>query len=260
MIKPLKTAELAVDAHARLKVLATQAPLSANSVFSNYKSRNVSLWSNGWTRRIDLTGVSWSQKQSGTAITPRHIVFAAHYKMKTGSVIRFHDRDGQPHRRTVQDLISFRNRDDAARADIAVALLDEPLPSGVKSYRLLPPRNDYGQTLPGCPVLVTEQKRRVFIHQVNRQVGSSIFFHQHPDFPASLYKYLVMGDSGNPSFLLVGGEPVLIQTHTGGGSGAGPFYSEPSIFAALQAAVAKLDPSYQIRTVPLDPASSSFTR
>ncbi|MDG1671900.1 MAG: hypothetical protein P8H96_13615, partial [Akkermansiaceae bacterium] len=37
-------------------------------------------------------------------------------------------------------------------------------------------------------------------------------------------KKLIKGDSGNPSFLIDGQELVLVETHTSGGPGAGPFY------------------------------------
>ena len=249
----LKTQELATDGDTRLKTLAAQLPLEANAIFTNYRPKGPAQWANGWPRRIDLTGVSWSQKQAGTAITPRHIVLAAHYPIKKGKILTFHDRSGKAHTRTIQRRISLRKGENESRADITVALLDRPLPPEIKSYRLLPPRSDYGHTLPGCPALVTEQQRRLFIHQVSRQAGRIIAFKKNPNYPEKLYKGLIKGDSGNPSFLLVGGEPVLIETHTGGGGGAGPFYSEPKVFAALEAAVAELDPSYRIKTVPLDP-------
>lgn len=252
--KALKTTELANDGDQRLKLLASQTDLTKNALFTGYRQRAPSQWSTGWTRRIDFTGVSWSQRQAGTAITPRHIVVAAHYPIKAGKSITFHDRSGVAHTRKLTERVSLRaKRADGDRHDITVILLDKPLPPSIKSYRLLPPRTDYEHALPGCPVLVTEQDRRVFLHQVRRVATRSISFQKNPNFSDSLYKSLIKGDSGNPSFLLVGGEPILIETHTGGGPGSGPFYSDPAVFKALQEAVAKLDPSYRIRTVPLDP-------
>lgn len=252
-LKALKTTELAADGKKRLDILADQTGLTSNSIFTQYRKRSTSQWNHSWPRRIDFSGVSWSQKQAGAAITPRHIVYAAHYPIKINNTITFHDRAGTVHSRKIIKVISFRKRKDDARSDIAIALLDKALPSSVKTYRLLPPRTDYEHTLPGAPALVTEQGRRVFIHQVKRATGKYISFQKNPDYPESLYKPLIKGDSGNPSFLLVGGEPVLVETHTGGGGGGGPFYSSPVIFAALQKAVAELDSSYRIKTVPLDP-------
>ena len=251
--RALKTTELASDSKKRLDLLASQTGLTNNSIFAKYQKRSTAQWSHHWPYRIDFSGISWSQRQAGTAITPRHIVLAAHYLIKLNKEITFHDRTGAVHSRKIIKIVSFRKREDEARSDIAVALLDTPLPPSVKTYRLLPPRTDYEHTLPGAPVLVTEQGRRVFIHQVRRTTAKHISFQKNPDYPESLYKPLIKGDSGNPSFLLVGGEPVLIETHTGGGGGTGPFYSAPPLFKALTEAVAALDPEYQIQTVPLDP-------
>ncbi|MDQ8192605.1 hypothetical protein [Roseibacillus persicicus] len=251
--RALRTTELADDANQRLKTLDSQTPLTTISLFTKYQKRSVSQWNSGWTRRIDFTGVSWSHRQAGTAITPRHLVFAGHYPLKVGTSLTFHDRSGMVVGRKIEKLVSFRNRKEGLRADVAVALLDRPLPPSIKTYRLLPPREDYSHTLPGCPVLVTEQNRRVFIHQIRGCSGRVISFQKHPNFPDRLYKNLIKGDSGHPSFLLVGGEPVLIETHTGGGGGSGPFYSSPALFKAVTEAVAKLDPTYQVKTIPLDP-------
>lgn len=254
-VKALKTTELKTDSQSRLQLLGSQADLSSNSLFSSYQKKTTSSWTKGWTRKLDFSGVSWSQRQAGTAITPRHIVFAAHFPIKIGKSITFHERSGIVHSRKIVKVISFRGQKVALekRSDIAVALLDTPLPPSIKNYRLLPPRTDYSHTLPGTPVVVTEQGRRAFIHQVRNASSKSISFERNKNVPESLYKPLIKGDSGHPSFLLVGGELVLIETHTGGGGGSGPFYSSAPLFKALQEAVAKLDPSYRIRTVPLDP-------
>lgn len=251
--RPLRTTELANDSEQRIALLAKQLPLTANGVFTTYAPRGRAQWSPGWPRRLDLTGVSWSQKRAGTAITRRHIVLAAHYALRNGSEITFHDRRGAPHKRRIINSISLNREPGPGRSDINVALLDTPLPSSIKTYRLLPPRSDYGHTLPGCPAFVTDQQRRVHIHRIARQSNATISFRKHPELPDEVYKSLITGDSGHPSFLLVGGEPVLIETHTGGGGGSGPFYSSPANFEKLQEAVAKLDPNYQIETVPLDP-------
>ncbi|MGJ8725507.1 MAG: hypothetical protein ACSHYB_13190 [Roseibacillus sp.] len=253
--KALKTAELANDAQQRLSILANQTDLQNNSLFTAYRPKTTSQWNSGWTRRLDFTGVSWTHRQAGTAITPRHIVFAAHYLLKTGRTITFHDRSGAVHSRKIEKVISFRGKQVAEehRSDIAVALLDRPLPPSIKTYRLLPPRSDYGHALVGNPVIITEQGRRAFIHKVRRQFMKSVSFGKNEHVPQSLYKNLIKGDSGHPSFLLIGGELVLIETHTGGGSGSGPFYSNPLLFKGLEKAVAELDPRYKIKTVPLDP-------
>ncbi len=250
--KALKTSELNADGRQRLKTLSTQVDLNQNALFSQYRTSDGAKWNSGWTRRIDFSGVSWNHRQAGTAVTPRHIVLAAHYQLKVGTSVIFHERSGKAHRRKIKRVISL-NKKEGLRTDIAVALLDTPLPPTIKTYRLLPPREDYSHALIGSPTLITEQKRRVFLHKIRGINNNYISFQKDDSFSENLYKSLIKGDSGNPSFLLVGGEPVLIETHTGGGGGSGPFYSSPSIFKLLEETVAELDPAYRLQTVPLDP-------
>ena len=58
--------------------------------------------------------------------------------------------------------------------------------------------------------------------------------------PKGFYEALITGDSGNPSFVLVRGEPVLLETHYTGGAGAGPFYGSARIQEGIRAAIAEL--------------------
>ncbi|MEM9081764.1 MAG: hypothetical protein AAGC74_13855, partial [Verrucomicrobiota bacterium] len=248
--KPLKTTELREDANQRLTQLLKGSKLGSNQVFKRF-SQKKGIWSQQWPRRLDLTGINWLNKQAGVAITPRHLVHAAHYPyFPHTKEILFHDREGNPHKRKIARRITLQN--EHFKTDIAIVLLAEPLPPSIKTYRLLPPRTDYPHTLENAPVITTNQFRELHIHAINRIGNRGVSFRKNPLFPTH-YKNLIKGDSGHPSFLLVGGEPVLIQTHSGGGAGSGPFYSDPDVFAALVKACANLDPNYQIQTVPLDP-------
>lgn len=249
----LKVDDLRPDADRRLASLLAGTD-SDHRVFKRYNPNGPAQWSSAWTRRFDMTGIAWNRKRAGTAITPRHIVYAAHYQHKIGTKLVFHDRTGKPHTRKVVAGSGRLVLPSGWRTDIAVGLLDKPLPPSIKTYRLLPPRSDYDQILPGCPVLVTEQKRTLRIHQVRNLYNKNIAFLRNDRVSELHYKGLVVGDSGHPSFLIVGGEPVLLETHTGGGSGSGPFYSDPEVFKELRKAVAKLDSNYSVQTVPLDPA------
>jgi len=250
--KPLKVTELQQDSENRLALLAQQTSLSNNAVFSGYRANAASNWQNNWTRRIDLSGVSWSQRQAGTAITPRHIVYAGHYPIKKNKPISFHDRQGNLHRRKIIKAISLRRKELPVKFDVIVGLLDLPLPPEVKTYRLLPLRSDYQHTLIDVPILVTEQKRQVFINRIRRVTGRNLSMKYDKEETLWPTKPLVKGDSGHPSFILVGGEPVLVETHTGGGSGTGPFYSGEELLPNLEKAVADLDASYRIQYIPLD--------
>ena len=128
------------------------------------------------------------------------------------------------------------------------------MPKGYKVYPLLKPEPTLGEKLKGEFVLVTDQNKRVFVHEVGnvskRANGySNIGLRYDAAKQIGYGKILVMGDSGNPSFVMVRGEPVLIETHHTGGAGAGPFYGDVDLQEKLKAAIQALGGSGSIRTV-----------
>ena len=238
----LSVATIRTDSDQRFTALLDGA--TDNTIITNYATDRPSSWGKNFTRRLDFTGVAWDDTRTATAVSPVHVVMAAHYQRPVGSTIVFHDRSGKPQRRTLVSVESL------GFADVAVGKLDSPLPSGVKPYRLLPPSAGYG-SLTGCLALVTDQQRRALVHEISAIQGNGLSF-RHSGRVSSLFrKDLVTGDSGHPSFLLVGGEMVLIGTHTSGGPGSGPFYSSPQVFSAVNAAMTRLGGGYQLSIVPL---------
>jgi hypothetical protein len=216
-----------------------------NTIITNYAADRPTSWGGNFTRRLDFTGVAWDDTRTATAVSPLHVVMAAHYQRPVGSSIVFHDRSGRPQRRTLVAVESL-----SGIADVTVGQLDSPLPSGVKPYRLLPPSANY-RSLAGCLALVTDQQRRAFVHEIASIQGNSLSFRHSQRLSPLLRKQLIVGDSGHPSFLLVGGEMVLIGTHTSGGPGSGPFYSSPQLFSAIDAAMGRLGGGYRLSVVPL---------
>ncbi len=212
-------------------------------IFKSYSSRNNAVMQSGWIRSLDMSGVSFDQKRTATLITRRHVVMARHFSRKIGDAVVFHDREGQKLRRT---LI----RTSPGFGDVMVGLLDEPVPTGYHVYALPRPRQDWSGLL-NRSVIVTDQNRRVFVHEVQRVGPEHISFKFDTEEKHGWYKKLIVGDSGNPSFIIAGGELVLVETHTTGGPGAGPFYGGMQVQDAVKKAVAELDSTYQIRTVNL---------
>jgi hypothetical protein len=125
--------------------------------------------------------------------------------------------------------------------------LDRPVP--VRHYRVLAPRSDYGALLKGVPVPATNYRRYVMVHAVAAVSGGVIRF--GPSDMPGVAGRLIVGDSGNPSFLLVNGEPVLVETHSAGGFGSGPFFSDPENFAAINGMMRELGCGEQLETVPV---------
>jgi hypothetical protein len=164
---------------------------------------------------------------------------ASHYRRKPGAKVVFHNRMGKRIERTLVDVIEVVG-------DVAVGLLDLDVPPDLKVYTLPTLRKD-SLLLKGTTAVVTDQNRRIFFHEIERAGSTSITF-RHPKVAKHGWgKNLVKGDSGNPSFFISEDELVLIETHTSGGAGSGPFYGSPLIQEKLSAAITTLAPGYALR-------------
>ncbi len=216
-------------------------------IFKTYNANGDSVMNTTWTRKFDASGISFNDKRTCTLITRQHVVMASHYKRPIPSSVIFHDRNGKQLSRI---LVSAQN----VSGDCAVGLLNQPVPSGYKVYPLLAPEPTLGEKIKGEFVLVTDQKKRVFVHEVrgvSKQANnySMIFLKYDASKKTGYGKMLISGDSGNPSFVMVNGEPVLIETHHTGGAGAGPFYGDADLQAKLRSAIKSIGGSGMFRTV-----------
>ena len=240
---------LATRINAETRAILPSKP-GQNWIFDAYVSRNSPdvAWSRSWTKAVDFSGVAWEQPQTLTMVSPRHAVMGRHYQRPPQSqFVIFHQRNG----REVQRTIIGR---EFLTADIAVVLLHDDVPAGIKTYPVLAPSDSYAEQLPGALALVTDRERKVHVHAVRTVNGGSIAFTQATSLPEGFFEALTVGDSGNPAFLIVRGQPVLIETHTTGGAGAGPFYGDPTNVEEINTAMRRLSeahdaPVYQLRTV-----------
>lgn len=218
-------------------------PGAPPAIFQRYSPERNAKMATGWTQNIDMSGVSFNDPRTATLITPRHVLMAKHYARPPAAPVIFHDRTGK---RLLRKIIGFQ----PASGDTIVGLLDEPVPSDYHSYPLPAPTTPPSALL-GKHVIVSDQKRNLFIHLIS-SIDSGIVTFQHD--PAKLHGWsvnLVSGDSGNPSFIISGKNLILLQTHTTGGPGAGPYLGDPTVQSSIRTAVQKLDPTYRIRTLPL---------
>lgn len=215
-------------------------PKGAPDIFKKYSTTGDATMMGGWVRNFDFSGVSFDQRQTATLVTRRHVVMANHYKRKIGGVLIFHSRQGK---RIIRSLTGVQK----VFGDVAVGLLNQEVPEGYKVYPLPAPREDYSH-LVGRPAAVTDQKMRVFFHDVTViNKVRMVFKHQKPA-RNGWGKTLIGGDSGNPSFMISDGELVLVETHSTGGGGAGPFYGGVRLQQRLQEAITQLAPGYRFRT------------
>lgn len=203
------------------------------SLFVYYNPKTPSKWQNNWTSEMDLTGVSWNDSRTATLISPSFVVMAAHYARPPSVPVMFHDKRGNPHERFIVGVKSLREI-----GDIIVARLHLPLPPEVKPYRFA----KAGEATLGKPVIVTDQTKTLSVHRIEAIMGGVIRFGYHPELNPIYQRNLISGDSGNPSFLLENGELVLLETHTTGGAGAGPFFGDPAVQDAVRKAMLDLTP------------------
>lgn len=218
-------------------------PYQSPNIFKKYNAKGHAQLNDGWTAKFDASGISFNSKRTCTLITPRHVIMAKHYTRPVLTPVVFHDRQGK---RQVRQIVTIKN---LSGGDYSVGLLDQPLPANYTPYPLLRPSADYPTRLPGEYVLVTDQNRRLFVHQIAAIRGGSIAFKFDPSHKNGYRKKLVTGDSGNPSFVMRRGRPVLIETHTGGGPGVGPFYGDARVQAEISKAIEETDRRYALRTV-----------
>jgi hypothetical protein len=201
------------------------------AVFAMYNYHGTALRRNNWTSRLDLTGVSWNDPRTATAVSRNHVVMAAHFIRPSEVPLIFHDRAGNRHVRTlaaVQALTSV--------GDIAIGRLNQPLPPGVKHYRFA----GQADAVPMKLVFVTDQKMTVSLHRLGQAGAGRVVLGYDPKIPKTYWRNLVVGDSGNPAFIERDGELLLLTTFTTGGPGTGPFYGEPAVREAVMAAIGTL--------------------
>lgn len=200
------------------------------SLFTYYQPKGQSKWKNNWTAGLDFTGVSWNDPRTATLISPIHVAMAAHFPRDSHTPVMFHDRSGKPVERYIVASKAIPG------SDIAIGKLNLAVPANIKKYRLA---NAADATI-GRTVIITDQTMTASIHQISRVGGKGIGFSFIQSLDPAYRRNLIVGDSGNPTFLLKNGDLYLLETHTTGGPGAGPFYGSPEIQSAIQSAMSEL--------------------
>lgn len=224
---------------------ARRGPGGDPDIFRHYNKVGDSEIAVGWPGgMLDTSGVSFDQRQTATLVSRRHVVMAAHFQRHIGAKVIFHDRQGKFLERTLIKKAKVFG-------DVAVGLLDRPVPPGYRTYPLPLPTTD-PTSLVGRAVVVTDQNHRLFFHKVQRVSTVGIGFIHDAEDKYGWGKNLVSGDSGNPSFLMVGRQLVLLETHTTGGAGAGPYYGNVTLQEKLREVMAGMDPAFTFRTVSVN--------
>jgi hypothetical protein len=231
--------------------LLNKNPNIAKNVYStqNHSTstyvRNIECWAYG----LDLTCMSpWNTNgantRAGTLISPSHLVFASHYEIDIGSKIRFVSLNNEVIERTLVDKIACGN-------DASLGLLDSDVPNSISFAKMLPSNwssylptiyrnsayiNNY--TIYKIPILSLDQEEKALVKEffaVDRTVvtvtkpptqnyldPNNNYNNTYPN-RLTFYEEIIGGDSGNPSFLIINNQLVLITTWLSNDSG--PFYT-----------------------------------
>lgn len=221
-------------------------------------TRNLSCWA----ATLDLTAVSpWNSlggaTRAGTAITPRHIIQAHHYPLAVGNTIRFVTNANAVVTREVDAIQSITT----GGADIQIALLDQALPSTISPVSFAPATlYDYLPSLVDWPVplLAFDFSENALIVETNPEryttAGSNptaAFTRNATGDFVPFTEPIIGGDSGNPIFLVIDGEPVLFSHWTS--PTAGPAYH--MLLTEIASALTSLGGGYSLTTASL----SAFT-
>lgn len=199
-----------------------------------------------------LTCVSpWNSRQannrSGTAITPRHVVLAEHYPLHQGDSIRFVTSNNTVITRTVVKAsnISYNG----VGTDARIVLLDSDLPSSIKPCNIFPdnfetylPAGVSSNTMQSLPLLCTDQQEKGLILDFIKENDSESTPSLQWGSPSianrlAFYEPIIVGDSGNPIFVVTDSELWLLSTFHGGTGG--PFYG--GLVSELNEKIIELD-------------------
>ena len=203
---------------------------------------------NCWAADLDLTCISpWNSTggitRAGTLISPRHLVWANHYSIPNGATIRFVDASNNVVTRTVV------NSQRIGTSDLRVGVLDSDV-TGCGFAKALP--DDWANYLPNngakIPCLALDQQEKAIVTDLYAIVSDIYTMFQVPTDATRLefYEKLISGDSGNPAFLVIDGELVILTVWTWGGPGLG--FSVTAYKAAIEAAMVALGGGYTTLT------------
>lgn len=230
---------------------------------------------NFWAKGFDFSCVSpWNSGagalRAGTAISPRHIIFANHFALWPGVRMVFIGEDGG----VCPCSITKTKR--IGKTDIMIGLLDYELTPNIRPAKVMPSDwiahigsvtnfpivtfNQCEQLLyskltvvltNGVPASVWNQR----VCETNAPIGISIGDDAEgrtvnvPEFAIQRKGMIRVGDSGNPAFMIFRGEPVLMYCLLSGGVGRGPWIHQR--LNEIQAAMDELEPGYRLNVVDL---------
>lgn len=203
-----------------------------------------------WLKDMDFSCVSpWNDAMgrygAGVAVTKRHILYSNHFNIGKGTRILFVGQDGEM---CPCYLEGSRRVGDTG---LMVGLLNAEVTPNIIPAKVLP--TDFAKYIGdavGFPVVTFNQNEEAVLSESGRETKEG----EGPRRWGALsstnaawkayQKTLISGDSGNPAFMLIGNQPVLIYCIYGGGGGTGN--SIHAYRREIQVAMDKLCPGYKL--------------
>lgn len=197
---------------------------------------------------------SGANTRAGTLISPRHILFAAHYEINTGATVRFVKMDGTVVTRTMTAKLRHPSYS-PHYPDLTVGVLDSDVPGDIAFCRVLP--DNWASYLPSqntyndgrLPCLTLDQEEKALVTDWYREQTSTLFTVPTDPKRLEFYEPKIGGDSGNPAILPVNGLPVLLTVWTSGGAGSGT--SVRQFKADINTLMTTLGGGYQLTEIDL---------
>jgi hypothetical protein len=239
-----------------LSIYTTQNHTSSSYV------RNINCWCNDISS--SMTCISpWNStggtQMGGTAISPLHVIFAAHYQIPIGATIRFVTGDNQVINRTITNKLTHPLYS-PYYPDITVGLLDSPLPSSITPVKILPdnwttylPSLSAAYTIPTLCLDQFEHATIADVYEIGNQVKLSYPNRLNSEKRAEYYSIKITGDSGDPVFIRTNNELILLTVLTFGGAGEGTSISSQKTY--INTMMSQLGGGYTLTEADL----SSFT-
>lgn len=200
-----------------------------------------------WLKDVDFSCASpWNDSsgsvRAGTLISKRHIIFAKHFSLWKGCRVLFVDQQGEVCPCRVEATKALE------KCDIMIGSLDYEVTPNIHPAKILP--EDYEKWIGdgnGLPIVTFNQREDALLSECRGITSNSV---SNVASTNSSWKALggkiVTGDSGNPAFLLIGNEPILLYCLFSGGVGHGP-----SVFRyrkEIQKTMDELCPGYKLET------------
>lgn len=203
-----------------------------------------------WAKGVDFSCASpWNSGggtlRAGTLISKRNIIFAKHFPLWPNVRIVFVDNEGGICPCHIDKTVAVPN------TDIMIGLLNAEVTPNITPAKILPDDAEkYIGDGDGLPLVTFNQREKLLLAEMNPLSTNVFAVARHSGRGSTnetwnaFRERIIVGDSGNPAFMLVGDQPILLYCLLSGGFGAGPsirYYRRK-----IQQAMDDLCPGYKL--------------